>query len=98
MTNRAYLDRIKKPVTLPDVDEWRYMIAAFINSGVTKLAGMGVVPLEWADIVAFGQATGAVLPGWEMQTLYDMCRAWHHENSAAEDNIGRIAPMEREGG
>lgn len=95
MTNRDFLKRTKKPVKLPDVQDWWYMVEAFFRSGATKPGAASAVPLEWPDILAFGQATGAVSPGWEMQTLYDMCRAWFRENAAAEETIGRIAPMDR---
>lgn len=94
MTHREYRLRMGDPLGIPDVSGHEYMIAAFHECGVTKPGAMGDVPLEWPDVLAYAQVSGAMLAGDDAVTLYQMCRAYWGERQAAQDAL-RIAPTER---
>lgn len=59
---------------------------------------MGSVPLDWPDVLAYADGTGAVARGPDVATLYHMIRAYCAENDAATGDALRIAPAEREKG
>jgi len=85
-----------RPVPYVPVQACGYFLEALIEAGPTKSDGMGNrVPLDWLDIKAFADMTGAVTEAWEASILRRMSIAFAnglHEGKSAFS----IAPVDRE--
>lgn len=65
------------PIPEVPVTAGAYLFDALISAGLCTWGAMGdPMPLSWAEIWAFGQATRAVSEPWEFETLAEMSRAY----------------------
>ncbi|MCC0013869.1 MAG: hypothetical protein H6881_08325 [Rhodobiaceae bacterium] len=56
---------------------------------------MAIIPTAWAEIDAFGRATGILSEPWEYVALRKMCVAYFAGMKSGED-VFSIPPMERD--
>jgi hypothetical protein len=91
---------------LPDLDPaLQYFVDALFDAGPTSAAGMGAVPLTWADLEAWQRGTGVFFPPWQLRLIRKLSSEYLAESQAAdahdapppwnreitEDRRGRVA-------
>lgn len=81
---------------LPDLIGADHLCGAMFSLGPTRGDAMGSRATDWPEIVPFAQATGRIDTGWEAETLFKMCAAYHAELHGGSDPF-RISPIERAG-
>jgi hypothetical protein len=81
---------------LPELILSDHLCNAMFKLGPTRHSGLGMQATGWSEITPFAQATGRVSSGWEAETLFEMCQAYHTEIQAGESPF-RISPMDRAG-
>lgn len=82
------------PLGLPKLICMQHLPEAMIRLGPVKSDGMGERPADWPEIDAFTRSTGRIASVWEAETLFDMCKAYHHELRSGSDPF-KIAPVDR---
>lgn len=70
------------PLPLPEIDAV-YLVDALFDVGPVKAGGMGPVPIDSHDLVAWQAERGIVLTPWEAQTLRRLSRDYVFESSRA---------------
>ena len=68
----------------PLTEEIAYMVDTLLDAGISTAAGMGSVPLTWADLAAWQQGTGIALAPWEARLIRRMSSEYLAESHRAE--------------
>ena len=85
-----------RPVPFVQVHACAYLLEALIEAGPVKSDGMGNrVALDWHDIKAFADLTGAVTEAWEASMLRRMSMAFANGLQEGK-NAFSIALVDRE--
>lgn len=64
--------------------ELTYLLETLMEAGPTSTAGMGPVPLTWADLAAWEWGTGIELQPWESRLLRVLSAEYLVQSQAAE--------------
>ena len=92
---KQYQDAGRTPPFVP-VQACGYLMDALIEAGPVKHDGMGNrVALDWHDIKAFADLTGAVTEAWEASMLRRMSMAFANGLQEGKSAFS-IAPVDRE--
>lgn len=93
-TRAAYLNRLGKPLGLPDIHAGQYLLDAMWRLRPSRNNGWGEVPTDWDQIAPFAAATKAISEPWEFDAIYDMCRAYCEGKADGKNPLSR-PPTER---
>lgn len=93
---QAQLEKEGREPNLPDLDHGGWLLDAFFEAGAYVESGMGRLPLDWPNLLAFSQATGAISEPWEYRALMQMSRAYLEEIEVGKNPLS-IEPMARDG-
>lgn len=77
--------------------EGEYLLDALFAVGPTEWRGGEEGPISWAELAAYGQATGAITEAWEYEAVKAMSKAYFTAKHAATADVFSIPPVEREG-
>ena len=92
--SKEYDDAGIAPPFVP-VDACGYLMSALIEAGPVKSDGMGNrLPLDWLDLKAFADMTGAVTEPWEASMLRRMSIAFANGLQEGKNPFS-IAPVDR---
>ncbi len=70
---------------LPYIEpELEYLVDHLFEAGPTSAAGMGVIPLTWADLGAWERAAGVRLPLWASRLLRYLSAEYLDESRNAD--------------
>ncbi len=50
-------------------EEAAYLVSALMEAGPTTVAGMGEIPLTWADLLAYQRGIGQDFAPWELRLI-----------------------------
>ena len=50
-------------------EEAAYLVSALMEAGPTTVAGMGEIPLTWADLMAYQHGAGQDFAPWELRLI-----------------------------
>jgi len=85
-----------RPVPFVQVQACAYLLEALIEAGPVKSDGMGNrVALDWLDLKAYADLTGAVTEAWEASMLRRMSIAFANGLQEGKSAFS-IAPVNRE--
>ncbi len=79
---------------LPDLEAGEYLLEALFEVGPVRMVAEGELPLGWAEVWAYAQATGAVEEAWEARALISMSRGYLGAKNAGKNPLA-IPPVER---
>lgn len=68
----------------PITEEAGYLVETLMDAGIFTAAGMGQVPITWADLAAWQGGTGITLEPWESRLLRRMSTEYLNELHRAE--------------
>ena len=72
---------------LPDLEpELQYLVDYLFDAGPSSAAGMGAIPLTWADLGAWERATGVTLPLWASRLLRHLSAEYLAESHTAVEH------------
>jgi len=92
---RQYQDMGRVPPFVP-IDACRYLLEALFEAGPVKSDVMGNrVALDWTDLKAYADMTGAVTEAWEASMLRRMSMAFATGLQEGKSAFS-IAPVDRE--
>lgn len=75
-TRRECLERLARPVRLPDIGADAYMIQSLYDLGAYTQDGMGnIVPQTWAEVQAFCQLSDLIKTNKEPRLLRELSQA-----------------------
>ena len=84
-----------RPVPFVQVHACAYLLEALIEAGPVKSDGMGNrVALDWTDLKAYADMTGAVTEAWEASMLRRMSMAFANGLQEGKGAFS-IAPVDR---
>jgi hypothetical protein len=82
-------------VPLVPVDDGQYLLDALFEVGPSATAGMGgEIPVSWAELWAYAQATQNISEPWEFRAIMQMSRAFVRARREGE-SVFAIPPMEQ---
>jgi hypothetical protein len=85
-----------RPVPFVQVQACAYLLEALIEAGPVKSDGMGNrVALDWHDLKAYADMTGAVTEAWEASMLRRMSMAFANGLQEGKSAFS-IAPVDRD--
>lgn len=79
---------------MPDNAAGQYLVDAMMRMGPSRAAMEGERAADWPEIDAFSRCTGALLDGWEMETVWRMAQEYTMERRNGKDPLC-IPPVER---
>lgn len=80
---------------MPDLEAGEYLLETLFEAGPTRVSGEGEMPLDWASLWAYAQATGALAEPWEFRAVMAMSRAYLSAKHEGKNALCK-APVERE--
>ena len=72
-----------------------YLLDALFTVGPTDYRGGEESPVTWAELLAYGQATGAVSEAWEYEAVMAMSKAYFRAKREGAEGVFVIAPVDR---
>lgn len=92
----AQLKRERRPYDIPELEAGDYIIAALFEAGPTIPNPMGgELPLDWATVWAYSQATEKISEPWEFTVLINASQAYAEWRQIGKDFLA-IPPGERD--
>ena len=70
-------------MTLPDTD-LAFLLAHFLEVGPVKQTGMGNMPIDWQDLLAWQMCIELKLPPWQLRLLVSMSQEYVSFSQKAE--------------
>lgn len=70
-------------------------MAYLMDAGPTRINPLGEAPLDWADVLAYSNATGNAPEVWERRALRKMSQNYMQARTAGEHPLA-IPPVEQE--
>lgn len=74
-----------RAILLPHVEVGGHLIDYLWEAGPSRQSSMGSVALDWVDIRAWQQCTGACLSSWEAKTLRGLSRVFVAQAGVSAD-------------
>jgi hypothetical protein len=79
-----------KTAHYPEIpEEAAYLVGALMEAGPTSAAGMGEVPLTWADLLAYQQGTAQHFQPWELRLIRRLSGEYLSESIRAKARDAR---------
>ncbi len=81
-------------LVLPDVTVAPYLLQYFFEIGLCKSTGMGLVPVDWVDLLAWVNLTGTDLRPEEVRILHGLSSTYVMQaNKSKEQNCPAPYPI-----
>ena len=96
-TRRAYLERRKLPVRLPDIEGGEFMVRSLNDLGAYRQDEMGnITGQTWTEVLAFCQMSDLIETKQEARLLKNMSDAWCRGYYTGCNALG-IEPVDQKG-
>ena len=96
MTRLDAYHRANKPVPEIELGPGSYLLEALFEVGPASEAPMGgFMVIQWAEVLAYSQATGSITEPWEITAMIDMSKAYLR-GYAEGQSVTSIPPNERD--
>lgn len=71
-----------------------YLLNALFEVGPTEYRGGDEGPISWAELLAYGQATQALVEPWEFEAVMSMSRAYFRAKIDGKE-VHAMMPVDR---